>query len=272
MSDKVKLLFIGDIVGKQGLNFLCENIESLKTKYQTNLVVVNGENTDDGKGINEEQANLLFSHGVNLITTGNHIWDNWKSRPLLAKNECVLRPMNYPPGNPGRGFKILNLNGDISVAILQLQGRTFMQMIDCPFRSADNVLKMLSDKTKIIIVDFHADATAEKMAMGWHLDGRVSAVLGTHTHIQTADASILPGGTAYISDVGMTGPYDSVVGMRKDIALKRQMLQTAHKYEMAEGDLKIAGAYVEIDTATGQAMKIESFMFPKFINSVYEQL
>jgi hypothetical protein len=180
--------------------------------------------------------------------------------------------MNYPPGNPGRGFKILNLNGDISVAILQLQGRTFMQMIDCPFRSADNVLKMLSDKTRIIIVDFHADATAEKMAMGWHLDGRVSAVLGTHTHIQTADASILPGGTAYISDVGMTGPYDSVVGMRKDIALKRQMLQTAHKYEMAEGDLKIAGAYVEIDTATGQAMKIESFMFPKFINSVYEQL
>jgi metallophosphoesterase (TIGR00282 family) len=147
-----------------------------------------------------------------------------------------------------------------------------MQTIDCPFRAAENALKMISEKTKIIIVDFHADATAEKIAMGWHLDGRVSAIIGTHTHIQTADATILPAGSAYITDVGMTGPYNSVVGMRKDIALKRLLLQTAHKYEMADGDMKIAGVFAEIDSDTGQAMKIESFMFPKFLNSVYEQI
>jgi 2',3'-cyclic-nucleotide 2'-phosphodiesterase len=271
LSEKIKLLFIGDIVGKQALSFLCENIEQLISKYSANLVVVNGENTDDGKGINEEQSEELFKHGVNVITTGNHIWDNWKSRPLLVKNDKILRPMNYPPGNPGRSFKVLTMIGT-DVAILQLQGRTYMQTIDCPFRAADNALKILADKSKIIIVDFHAEATAEKIAMGWHLDGRVSAVIGTHTHIQTADASILPEGTAYISDVGMTGPYNSVVGMRKDIALKRLLLQTAHKYEMADGDIKIAGVVAEIDSETGQAMKIESFMFPKFVNSVYEQI
>jgi metallophosphoesterase (TIGR00282 family) len=271
LSDKIKLLFIGDVVGKQGLKFLLENFENIKSKYQPNLIVVNGENTDDGKGINEEQSNDLFNAGVNVITTGNHIWDNWKSRPLLAKNDYVLRPFNYPPGNVGKGFKIFNI-GKIPVAILQLQGRTFMQTIDCPFRAADIALKMINERTNVVIVDFHADATAEKIAMGWHLDGRASCVLGTHTHIQTADASILEQGTAYISDVGMTGPYNSVVGMRKDIALKRLILQTAHKYEMAEGDMKIAGAFVEIDSETGQAMKIESFMYPKFVNSVYEQI
>jgi metallophosphoesterase (TIGR00282 family) len=272
LSNRVKLLFIGDIVGKIGLNFVLDNIDELKNKYQANLVIVNGENIDDGKGLNEEHADSLFKKGVHIITTGNHIWDNWKSRPLIAKNDSVIRPFNYPPGNPGRGFKIFNILGNTTIAVLQLQGRTFMQTIDCPFRAAENALKMISEKTKIIIVDFHADATAEKIAMGWHLDGRVSAIIGTHTHIQTADATILPAGSAYITDVGMTGPYNSVVGMRKDIALKRLLLQTAHKYEMADGDMKIAGVFAEIDSDTGQAMKIESFMFPKFLNSVYEQI
>lgn len=271
MLDKIKILFIGDVVGKASHKFLTDNIENLKDDYSANIVIVNGENADDGKGINEEQAELLFSKGVDVITTGNHIWDNWKSRPLIAKNDRVLRPMNYPPGNPGKSIKVLDYGG-VNIAVLQLQGRTYMQTIDCPFRAADNAMKILADKTNIIIVDFHAEATAEKIAMGWHLDGRVSAVIGTHTHIQTADASILENGTAYISDVGMTGPYNSVVGMRKDVALKRLMLQTAHKYEMADGDIKIAGAVVEIDAKTGQATKIESFMFPKFINSVYEQI
>lgn len=272
MSNTINLLFIGDIVGKSSLNFLLENLETLKNKYHSNFIVVNGENTDEGKGINEEQANSLFDAGVNIITTGNHIWDNWKSRPLLAKDDRVLRPNNYPPGNAGRGFKVLNFNEDIKIAVIQLQGRTFMPPIDCPFRSVDNALKNIGDKTKVIIVDFHADATAEKISMGWHLDGRVSAVLGTHTHIQTADATILNNGTAYITDVGMTGPYDSVVGMKKDISLKRFILQTAHKYEIAEKDFKISGASVQIDCETGQAMQIESFMYPKFITSVYEDL
>lgn len=271
MTEKVKLIFIGDIVGKKSLNFLLENLKYLKDKYSANFIIVNGENTDDGKGLTEEQANELFDSGVNVITTGNHIWDNWKSRPLLAKNDSVIRPLNYPPGNPGKGYKIVNFD-DLQIAVVQLQGRTFMQMIDCPFRSADSFLKMLNDKTKVIIVDFHADATAEKVAMGWHLDGKVSAVIGTHTHIQTSDAVIMPLGTAYISDTGMTGPYNSVVGMRKDIALKRLILQTAHKYEIAEDDIKIAGVYTEIDASSGQAMKIEPFIYPKFINSIYEQI
>ncbi|MBX3043074.1 MAG: TIGR00282 family metallophosphoesterase [Candidatus Kapabacteria bacterium] len=267
----MKLLFIGDIVGRNALNYLCENIEELIKKHSANLVVVNGENTDEGKGLTEEQSDMLFSRGVDIITTGNHIWDNWKSRPLLIKSDRVLRPMNYPPGNPGRSFKILEVAG-FQVAVLQLQGRTYMQTIDCPFRAADNALKILSEKANVIIVDFHAEATAEKISMGWHLDGKVSVVIGTHTHIQTADACIMPEGTAYISDVGMTGPYDSVLGMRKDIALKRLQLQTAHKYEMADGDMKIAGVVSEIDAETGQAISIESFMYPSFIKSVYEQL
>jgi len=271
LLNKIRLLFIGDIVGKESHKFLIDNLDFLKSKYQTNLIVANGENVDDGKGINEEQANELFNAGVHIITTGNHIWDNWKSRPLLAKNDSVLRPFNYPPGNVGKGFKIINIE-NIPVAILQLQGRTYMQTIDCPFRAADSALKMIGDKTKIIIVDFHADATAEKVALGWHLDGKVSCVLGTHTHIQTTDASLLENGTAYISDIGMTGPYNSVVGMRKDIALKRFILQTAHKYEMAVDDIKIAGVVVEIDSNTGQSMSIESFMYPNFIKSVYEQI
>lgn len=182
-----------------------------------------------------------------------------------------MRPLNYPPGNAGKGFKIFSIKGK-EVAVLQLQGRTYMQSIDCPFRSADNALKMISERTNLIIVDFHADATAEKIAMGWHLDGRVSAVLGTHTHIQTADACLLERGSAFISDVGMTGPYNSVLGMRKDIALKRFVLQTAHKYEMAQEDFKISGAIVEIDFETGQALSIDSFTYPKFIKSVYEQI
>jgi len=271
LAEKLKVLFIGDIVGKESLRFLIEKIGIIKAQYQPDIIVANGENVDDGKGINEEQANELFSVGVNVITTGNHIWDNWKSRPLLAKNDFVLRPLNYPPGNAGKGFKIFSIKGK-EVAVLQLQGRTYMQSIDCPFRSADNALKMISERTNLIIVDFHADATAEKIAMGWHLDGRVSAVLGTHTHIQTADACLLERGSAFISDVGMTGPYNSVLGMRKDIALKRFVLQTAHKYEMAQEDFKISGAIVEIDFETGQALSIDSFTYPKFIKSVYEQI
>jgi metallophosphoesterase (TIGR00282 family) len=270
LAGKINLLFIGDVVGRPGMKILSEKINALKEKYDANFVVINGENVADGKGLNEDQANELFGFGANVITTGNHIWDNWKSRPLLAQNDSVLRPFNYPQGNPGRGFKIVNFDNETKVAVLQLQGRTFMQAIDCPFRGADAALKMIEDKTNIIIVDFHADATAEKITMGWHLDGRVSAMLGTHTHIQTADATILPKGSAYITDVGMTGPYDSVLGMRKDIALKRFTLQTTFKYEMGEGDARVCGTFVEIDGLTGQAMKIEPFMDPPFVRSVMD--
>lgn len=268
----MKILFIGDIVGEHSLDFLIANLKDLQAKYKTEFTIVNGENIENGKGLNEEHAQKLFDSSVNVITTGNHIWDNWRGRPLLSKESRVLRPFNYPHGNAGFGFNISRITSGNNIGVLQLQGRTYMQTIDCPFKAADLAIKKLKEQTDIIIVDFHAEATAEKMAMGWHLDGKVTAVLGTHTHIPTADANILPNGTAYISDVGMTGPFNSVVGMRTDVALKRFTLQTAHKYEMAEGDIKINGVAVEADSSTGQAISIEHFTFPKFTKSVFDNL
>lgn len=272
MSDKLKVLFIGDVVGEKALKFLIENLQSIATKYNTNFTIVNGENIDNGKGINDKQAKMLFEADVKVITTGNHIWENWNGRPLLAKDSRVLRPLNYPHGNAGLGYTILDIDGGNKIAVLQLQGRIYMQSIDCPFRAADIALKKINEQTQNVIVDFHAETTAEKMAMGWHLDGRVSAVLGTHTHIPTADGNILPKGTAYITDVGMTGPFNSVIGMRTDVALKRMTLQTAHKYEMAEGDLRISGVAVEIDAQTGQALKIEQILYPDFVRSVFDNI
>jgi metallophosphoesterase (TIGR00282 family) len=267
----MKILFIGDIVGEKSLDFVIENLPTLYEKYNTSFTIVNGENIDKGKGLNQEQADMLFNAKVDIITTGNHIWENWSGRPLLAKEPRVLRPMNYPAGNAGLGFNIVDIGSD-KIAVLQLQGRTYMQTIDCPFKAADFALKKIHEHTNNIIVDFHAEATAEKIAMGWYLDGKVSAVLGTHTHIPTADANILPNGTAFISDVGMSGPFDSVVGMRKDVAIKRLTLQTAHKYEMAENDIKISAVVVDIDTATGQALRIQQITYPSFTRSVFDNL
>lgn len=268
MSKPIKLLFIGDIVGDNGLDFVVKSIPELKEKFDSNFIVANGENVWQGKGINEDEAKLLFDAGVKVITTGNHIWDNWKSRPLLATNDNVIRPANYPWGNPGKGYAVVNFDEATDIAVIQIQGRTFMQSIECPFRAMDNILKQVSERTKNIIVDFHAEATAEKVSMGWYLDGKVSAILGTHTHVQTADHQILPKGTSYISDVGMSGAYNSVLGMDKEIAIKRFILQTAHKFELAEGDYKVCGASVTIDPETGMAMEIEPFIYPSFTTKV----
>jgi metallophosphoesterase (TIGR00282 family) len=263
MAKTISLLFIGDIVGNPGMGAVRTFLKSFINKYEADFVIVNGENVVNGKGLSDKEANELFDLGVHVITTGNHIWENWQARPLLASNPNVLRPYNYPPGNPGRGFTIVNLPQLPAIGVLQLQGRTYMQSIDCPFRGADYALSRMREQCAVIIVDFHADASAEKVAMGWHLDGRVSAVLGTHTHVQTSDACILPKGTGYISDVGMTGPYDSVLGMSKEVALKRLLLQTAHKYELADKDAKICGVALKIDADTGRAVKIESFIYPE---------
>ncbi len=259
----ISVLFIGDIVGYSGLQFLLQSFDELKLRYSPNCIIVNGENIVNGKGLSEKEANLLFEAGVNVITTGNHVWENWLARPLLSSNAHVLRPLNYPQGNPGRGFTQITLNNGLTIGVVQLQGRTYMQPIDCPFRAADFAMSKLQG-CNAVIVDFHAEATAEKAAMGWHLDGRASAVLGTHTHVQTADAQILPQGTAYITDVGMTGPYDSVLGLRKDIALKRMILQTAHKYEQADTQNRVCGVFVMIDVETKTSVKIESFAYPTF--------
>ena len=262
MVNELSVLFIGDIVGTAGMQAITEYLDIFRKKYNAQLIIANGENADKGKGITEKEATQLFELGVHIITTGNHIWENWKSKSLLADNPKILRPYNYPSGNLGRGFTFHNLSEGIVVAVLQLQGRMFLQTIDCPFRIADNAIKYISDKTKIILVDFHAETTAEKISMAWHLDGRVSGIFGTHTHVQTSDACILPNGTGYITDVGMTGPFDSVVGMKKEIALKRFTLQTAHKYEVATEDIKISGVNLVIDISTGLAKSIESFVYP----------
>ena len=268
LNKDISLIFVGDVVGEIGLNNLIAQLPAIKEKHSANAIIVNGENVWEGKGINEEEANKLFDAGVHAITTGNHIWENWKSRPLLGKDRRVIRPMNYPAGNAGYGFTTFSAENGVKVGVLQLQGRTFMSTIDCPFNSADFAIDKMKSDTNITIVDFHAEATAEKISMGWYLDGKVSAVIGTHTHVQTADAQILPHGTGYITDVGMTGPYDSVLGMRKDIAIKRFQLQTAHKFQVAENDLKVAYVHLNIDGETGQTISIMAHTTPKFENQV----
>ncbi len=256
------ILFIGDIVGRNGLREVLKQLPELRQRFAADAVIVNGENIVGGKGLTETEAEALFKAGVHCITTGNHIWENWKSRPLLASDKRVLRPHNYPPENPGKGWGLIPLPDGRSIGVVQIQGRVFMQSIDDPFKSVDEAINKLKPDTKIIIVDFHADATAEAIAMGWFLDGRVSAVLGTHTHVQTADATILPEGTAYVTDVGMSGPYDSVIGMKKEIAIRRMRLQTAHKYESAEGAVRVCGAHVILDEESGEAVAIETFCSP----------
>ncbi len=264
MSDNFNIIFIGDIVGQVGIDAVLKYLPAIKEKYLPELIIANGENADKGKGITKKEADILFNNGVNVITTGNHIWDNWNSKPLLRENPKVLRPLNYPPENIGMGYYVYELKDGESICVVNIQGRTFMQAIDCPFKAMDMILKNVSEKTKNIIVDFHADATAEKIAMGWYLDGKVSALIGTHTHVPTADASILPKGTAYITDVGMTGPYDSVVGMNKEIGIKRFLLQVPHKYEVATGDVRLCGVNVNINSYSGLANSIEQIILPKF--------
>lgn len=260
----IRILFIGDIFGDPGLFAISNFFPFFIEKYQPDFVIGNAENAAQGKGLTEEIAKQLFSAGFDVLTTGNHIWDNWKSRPLLATNQKVLRPLNYPSGNPGLGYNIYKINDGLPIAVINLQGRTFMQAINCPFRSADNAIASLQEKVKIIVVDFHAEATAEKITLGRYLDGRVSAVIGTHTHIQTSDERILPNGTAYISDVGMTGPYDSVLGMKYEIALKRFILQTPHKFLTATDDIHLAGVFLEVNPNDGKATSIEKIFYPEF--------
>jgi hypothetical protein len=268
MKEFVNALFIGDVVGKPGLKAVEQYLPIFIEKYQPDIVIANGENAADGKGITDSEIEELKLYGVDVITTGNHVWDNWAGRKVLAKYTDLIRPMNYPQGNPGLGFTFHKIDDDIEVAVLNLQGRTFMQSIDCPFKAADYALSQIAERTKLIIVDFHADATAEKIAFSWYLDGRVSAVIGTHTHVQTNDHTILPKGTAHISDVGMTGPYDSVLGMKKEIAIRRFTLQTTFKFEMAEDDIRLCATFLKISTATGTTKTIETIMYPPPIRNL----
>ena len=258
----INILIVGDLVGTPGLQAAEQYIPELIQQHQVGFTVVNGENVYDGKGIRASDAEAIFGAGADVITSGNHVWEKWQTKKVLAEHSDVLRPLNYPPGNVGSGFCIKDLENGLSIGVLNLQGRTFMPDIDCPFRTADWALRKMGEIP--IIVDFHAEATAEKIAMGWYLDGRVSAVVGTHTHVPTADAQILPKGTAYLTDLGMTGPYDSVIGMVKEEAIKRFVYRTPFKYQTASDDIRLCGVLVKLDRTTGKAVAIQQIIHPSF--------
>lgn len=259
----INVLFIGDIVGKPGMDMTQMWLPGLIKKYHTDIVIVNGENANDGKGCTEAEGKALFNLGVDVITGGNHTWDKHKSQEYLRIEKRALRPLNYPRGTYGNGFYVADTKKG-KVGVLNLQGRTFMTAIDCPFRSADWALKAINNDTKIIILDFHAEATAEKLALANYLDGKISLFVGSHTHIQTADERILPKGTGYITDIGMTGPYDSVIGMKTEAAVNRFLYQTPQKYQTAENEVHLSGIFAKIDSESGSTKSIERIFIPEF--------
>jgi metallophosphoesterase (TIGR00282 family) len=253
----VKLLFIGDIIGKPGREALSRELHRIVGRHLVDLVIANGENAAGGFGLTQETAQDLFKCGVQVLTSGNHIWDKKDSLEYIKREERIVRPANYPDGTPGRGATIARTPGGVKVGILNLEGRVFMNNLECPFRCADREIAKLKEETPIVFVDFHAEATSEKVSLGWYLDGRVSAVVGTHTHVQTADERILTAGTAYLTDAGMTGAFDSVIGVRKEDAIEKFVTQRPAKFEVAKKDIRINAVVIEIDEKTGLALNIE---------------
>lgn len=253
----MRLLMIGDIVGRPGRRAVKQNLPDLLGDKKIDLVIANGENAAGGNGITREVAREILSCGVDVITMGNHVWNQKESYTYIEKENRIIRPGNYPPGTPGRGAGIFKAKNGIDVGVVNISGRVFMQELDCPFRKADELVNGLKGKADIILVDFHAEASSEKMAMGWYLDGRVSAVCGTHTHVQTADERVLPGGTAYISDVGMTGPADSVIGVKKELVIEKFITQMPRRFEVAEGLFQFNAVIIEIDPLAARAVHIE---------------
>lgn len=256
MPDKIHVLFLGDIIGRPGRRVLKRYLPQLRQKYSPSLIIANGENAAGGVGITIEVCQELLTR-VHVLTSGNHIWDKKEAIAYLDKEPRLLRPANYPPQNPGKGGYIFKDSLGRKIGILNLQGRVFMEPIDCPFRIADEELEKIKALTPVVIVDFHAEATSEKQAMGWYLDGRVSAVIGTHTHVSTADERILPLGTAFITDVGMVGGYNSVIGMRKDQALKRFLTARPQRFEPGKEGILFSAVLVEIQAETGKALSIQ---------------
>ncbi len=264
----LNILFIGDIVGKPGLDLLETVLPGLIEKHEADFVVANGENSHEGKGINRHIIRDLYDLGVHVITGGNHSFAKWKVFPYMKTDPYILRPLNYPKGNPGYGYTIYELDEiDQKIGVLNIQGRTYLQNIDDPFSTADWALEQIKKETDIIFVDFHAEATAEKMALAWHLDGQVSVIVGTHTHIPTNDARILPKGTGYITDAGMTGSFDSVLGMDSETSMKRFKLGTPHRYKLAKQNNHVCAVKSSIDLETFKCLHIEPIIYPALTNS-----
>ena len=255
----VTLLFLGDIVGRIGRNSLAQILPKLRQEYSPDLVLANGENASGGFGLQPKQVKEILSLGIEVITTGNHVWDKKELKPELLKPDTpVLRPANYPKGNPGRGSTIVKLPSGLRVGVLNLMGRIFVSnVLDCPFQTASDILSHELKALDLILVDFHAETTSEKKAMGYFLDGRVSVVLGTHTHVQTADEQILPQGTAYITDVGMCGAYDSVLGFGAPEIIQRFQLGSPVSFNVAKGRGHVNGIVVRLDDTTGKAIEIK---------------
>jgi 2',3'-cyclic-nucleotide 2'-phosphodiesterase len=258
----MKILFIGDIVGRPGRRALEGLLKKVIADYGVEFTIANGENSAGGMGITPEIAMEILSQEVDVLTSGNHIWAKREIIPLLNEEGRLLRPANYPPQVPGRGSGTFETPSGTKVAVLNLEGRVFMKNLDCPFRVGEREIESLREDTNVIIIDFHAEATSEKIALGRFLDGKASAVLGTHTHVQTSDERILKEGTAYITDVGMTGPLDSVIGIKTQVAMERFLTQVPLKFDVATGEIELQGVVVDIDADTGKARDIKRIRIP----------
>jgi metallophosphoesterase (TIGR00282 family) len=256
----LNILFIGDIIGRTGRRAVESRLHTLVDSRRVDLVVANGENAAAGFGLTANIAAELYDLGIDVLTSGNHIWDKREIYDYLDRESRLLRPANYPPGLPGRGCGVYTTAAGLEVGVLNLEGRVFMNNLDCPFRCADREIESLRRQTPIILVDFHAEATSEKAALGHYLDGRVSAVVGTHTHVQTADEGVLSKGTAYISDVGLTGSRDAVIGMRKEEAIDRFLTQLPVRFEVAKKDPILCAVLISVDETNGKALEMHRIM------------
>jgi len=257
----IRILFIGDIVGRPGRELIRRGLAALREYHQIDLVIANVENAAAGFGITREIGDELLDRGIEVMTSGNHIWDRKEAIDYIGAEPRLLRPANFPARVPGNGSYLARTAGGIPVGVVNVMGRVFMVSIDDPFAVVLKEIEALKPRARIIFVDFHAEATSEKMAMGWHLDGKVTAMVGTHTHVQTADDRILPRGTAYLTDVGMTGPHDSIIGVEVEAALGRFLTGMPARFETAEGNPRLNGVIVEADQDTGRALEIERISY-----------
>ncbi|MBI5137215.1 MAG: TIGR00282 family metallophosphoesterase [Nitrospirae bacterium] len=253
----MRILLIGDIVGEPGRKAVFRHVDRLRDEHGLDLVIGNGENAAGGFGLTHSVVKDLFANGIDVLTTGNHAWDKPEGIDLIRSDKRVLRPANYPDGAPGVGSGVFTTRSGERVGVVQVMGRVFMHAIDCPFRAASREVARLKRETPVVIVDVHAEATSEKMAMGWHLDGAASAVVGTHTHVQTADERVLPGGTGYLTDLGMTGPMDGVIGMKKELVLARFLTALPKRFVVASGPAVFSGAIADVDADSGRCRSIQ---------------
>jgi metallophosphoesterase (TIGR00282 family) len=257
----MKILFIGDVFGRTGRELVRKGLPGLVARFEADFVIANAENAAAGFGITRDVGGAIAGYGVDVMTSGNHVWDKKEALDYIAVEPRLLRPANYPAGVPGRGSILARTADGRAVGVINLMGRVFMTAIDDPFAAALREIESFGGRTRVIVVDFHAEATSEKIAMGWHLDGKVSAVIGTHTHVQTADERVLPGGTAYLTDAGMTGPHDSIIGTEREPALSRFLTGLPSRFEPATGNPRLNGVLLSVDETTGRATAIQRLSY-----------